>query len=52
MKRKERVLYKTELNRNCVISKTKHSMEKLKTVVLLWTVCHLGLFSNTLFLKW
>jgi len=41
---KKRVLYKTELNRNCVISKTKHSMEKLKTVVLLWTVTILGFF--------
>jgi len=40
-------LYKTELNRNYVISKTKQSTEKLKTVVLLWIVCHLG--SNTLF---
>jgi len=47
------MLYKTELNRNYVISKTKQCMEKLKTVVLLWTVYHLGLFSNTLFfLKW
>jgi len=42
------MLYKTELNRNYVICNTKQSMEKLKTVVFLWTAYHLGLFSNTL----
>jgi len=52
MKWKETVFYKTELNSNYVINKTKQSMDKLKTVVLLWTVYHLGLFSTTLFLKW
>jgi hypothetical protein len=50
-KMKETMLYRTELKRNYIISKTKQSMKKLKTVVLLWTVCHLGLFSNTVLLK-
>jgi len=51
MKWKETVLYKSELNRNYVISKTKQSMEKLKTVVLLWTVSSWAFFEHV-FLKW